>query len=156
MSSQTNGKSSSSKDPDAAEFKKAMATGAIKEAKLSSSTCQTGRSLLKSLIHFYLVPPIICYCLASILMTMVNKASNFILHLVTINTWHSHSSSCLEKSFPWIFCSYVFNPLCALAVWHLWRSLVSSRSEISTGKMQRPGFPSVSCWLAWYILVQKV
>lgn len=55
MSSQTSGKSSSSKDPDAAEFKKAMATGAVKEANLSS------------------IPPILCYCLASILMTMVNK-----------------------------------------------------------------------------------
>lgn len=147
MSSQTHGKSSS-RDLDAAEFKKAMATGAIKEAKLSSSTCWTGRGLLKSLIRFYLVPPIICYCLASILMTMVNKVSIFTLSLVKINTWHSHSSSCLEKGFPWTSCSYVFNPLCALPVWHLWRSLASSRSELSTGKMQRPGFPLVSCWLA--------
>jgi len=55
MSSQANGKSVSPKDSDAAEFKKAMATGAVKEANLSS------------------VPPIICYCLASILMTVVNK-----------------------------------------------------------------------------------
>jgi hypothetical protein len=51
MSSQANGKSVSSKDPDAAEFKKAMATGAVKEANLSTGVCQSGRRLLKNLIH---------------------------------------------------------------------------------------------------------
>ncbi|KIM44900.1 hypothetical protein M413DRAFT_67185 [Hebeloma cylindrosporum] len=50
-----------------------MATGAVKEANLSSSTCQIRGGLFKILIHLFLVPPILCYCLASILMTMVNK-----------------------------------------------------------------------------------
>ncbi|KAF8972620.1 GDP-mannose transporter [Flammula alnicola] len=55
MSSQPNGKPSSPTERDAADLKKAMATGALKEANLSS------------------LPPIICYCMASILMTVVNK-----------------------------------------------------------------------------------
>lgn len=41
---------------DVAEFKKAIATGAVKESSSISS-----------------LPPILCYCLASILMTVVNK-----------------------------------------------------------------------------------
>ncbi|KAF8227549.1 UDP-galactose transporter [Tricholoma matsutake] len=42
-------------EKDAAEIKKALATGALKEIQTSP------------------VPPIVCYCLASILMTVVNK-----------------------------------------------------------------------------------
>jgi len=42
-------------DEDAVEFKKAIATGAVKESSISS------------------LPPILCYCIASILMTVVNK-----------------------------------------------------------------------------------
>ncbi|KAJ6625009.1 hypothetical protein B0H10DRAFT_1784000 [Mycena sp. CBHHK59/15] len=46
---------SSTKSTDDVEMKKALATGAVKEASIST------------------VPPIACYCLASILMTVVNK-----------------------------------------------------------------------------------
>jgi GDP-mannose transporter len=42
-------------EEDAAEMKKALATGAVKESSTSA------------------VPPILCYCFASILMTVVNK-----------------------------------------------------------------------------------
>ncbi|KAF9523057.1 GDP-mannose transporter [Crepidotus variabilis] len=48
-------RSKSVDERDAAEVKKAMATGQIKEVATSS------------------IPPIVCYCLASILMTVVNK-----------------------------------------------------------------------------------
>jgi len=44
-----------SKSPDDAELKKALATGAVKEAPVSA------------------IPPIACYCMASILMTVINK-----------------------------------------------------------------------------------
>jgi len=53
MSSQSNGKSSPN-ERDVADFKKAVATGRAQE-EVSP------------------VPPIVCYCLASILMTVVNK-----------------------------------------------------------------------------------
>ncbi|KAF4611098.1 hypothetical protein D9613_006794 [Agrocybe pediades] len=48
-------KSRMSPERDAAELKKALATGAAKDANLSA------------------LPPILCYCMASILMTVVNK-----------------------------------------------------------------------------------
>lgn len=47
-------------DDDAAEVKKAIATGALKEKQSSA------------------VPPIMCYCCASILMTVVNKVRPFV------------------------------------------------------------------------------
>ncbi|PPQ65755.1 hypothetical protein CVT26_000356 [Gymnopilus dilepis] len=50
-------KASSSNAQDAADLKKAVATGAVKDSSMPSSS----------------LPPIICYCLASILMTVVNK-----------------------------------------------------------------------------------
>ncbi|KAJ7074903.1 hypothetical protein B0H15DRAFT_868505 [Mycena belliarum] len=46
---------STSKPTDEAELKKALATGAVKQAPMSA------------------VPPIACYCIASILMTLINK-----------------------------------------------------------------------------------
>ncbi|KAJ7636023.1 hypothetical protein DFH06DRAFT_1100009 [Mycena polygramma] len=45
----------STKTPDEAEMRKALATGAVKEAPISA------------------IPPIACYCFASILMTVINK-----------------------------------------------------------------------------------
>ncbi|KAF9449945.1 UDP-galactose transporter [Macrolepiota fuliginosa MF-IS2] len=56
MSSSSTGKNSHTEEKDAAELKKALATGTAKEG--SSGTA---------------VPPIVCYCIASILMTVVNK-----------------------------------------------------------------------------------
>ena len=60
---------------DAVEFKKAIATGAVKESSLSS---RTSIQMFDSKLHWskdvsLSVPPILCYCIASILMTVVNK-----------------------------------------------------------------------------------
>jgi GDP-mannose transporter len=60
-------------EKDAAEVKKALATGALKEASASPSKCPWLGMFMQSLI--VLVPPILAYCLASILMTVVNKVS---------------------------------------------------------------------------------
>lgn len=51
-------RASHSEEKDAAEIKKALATSATDKESLASSTA---------------IPPIACYCLASILMTLVNK-----------------------------------------------------------------------------------
>lgn len=51
-------RTSHSEEKDAAEIKKALATSATDKESLASSTA---------------IPPIACYCLASILMTLVNK-----------------------------------------------------------------------------------
>ncbi|KAF9478283.1 GDP-mannose transporter [Pholiota conissans] len=55
---QHNGRSDSQAERDAADFKKALATGSLAAKELSAASP---------------IPPILCYCLASILMTVVNK-----------------------------------------------------------------------------------
>ncbi|KAF5362539.1 hypothetical protein D9756_002558 [Leucocoprinus leucothites] len=57
MASTSNARTSHTEEKDAAEIKKALATGAATESGRSNAA----------------VPPIICYCIASILMTVVNK-----------------------------------------------------------------------------------
>ena len=62
---------------DAVELKKAIATGTVKESSISSrtSTQYLITSFNQSKVDNISVPPIICYCIASILMTVVNKVS---------------------------------------------------------------------------------
>lgn len=90
-------------EKDAAEVKKALATGALKETH--TSPCEY------PYLHVYIipmdlttsaVPPIVCYCLASILMTVVNKVRShwqFYLHSGLTNACYS-SLSCLEQISP--------------------------------------------------------
>jgi GDP-mannose transporter len=60
-------------EKDAAEVKKALATGALKETHASPGEHFWMTRSYKSHNSRSAVPPILCYCLASILMTMVNK-----------------------------------------------------------------------------------
>jgi GDP-mannose transporter len=61
-------------EKDVAEMKKAIATGAsTKEASLSARESHFTLEILNNNDIWSTVPPILCYCCASILMTVVNK-----------------------------------------------------------------------------------
>lgn len=63
-----------SEEKDVAEVKKAIATGAsTKEAPLSAREFHFTLEILNNNDIWSTVPPILCYCCASILMTVVNK-----------------------------------------------------------------------------------
>ncbi|KAJ7132063.1 hypothetical protein C8R44DRAFT_829373 [Mycena epipterygia] len=72
---------STSRGADDAEMKKALATGAVKEAPISA------------------IPPIACYCFASILMTVINKfvvsGANFSMNFLLLAIQSTVCVSCV-------------------------------------------------------------
>lgn len=72
--------------------------------------------------EYLAVPPIICYCLASILMTLVNKVWSFetptFIKLIRL-----HSLLFPEQISQWHSCYYAFNQPSALVVRPFWRAL---------------------------------
>lgn len=73
---------------DVVEMKKAIATGA-KESPVTSSRAFPALPQVARMLRGDSVPPIVCYCLASILMTVVNKVR---ANTVTHNLYSSQSS----------------------------------------------------------------
>ena len=68
---------------DIVDMKKAIATGSAKEGPAVSSSASSfdlAESVELTKGNWSVVPPIVCYCLASILMTVVNKVSMSFLH----------------------------------------------------------------------------
>lgn len=70
--------SSHSEERDVAEIKKALATSGVEKELAASSTAGMSSRLLFHVnpTHVCLVLSIVCYCMASILMTLVNKVVN--------------------------------------------------------------------------------
>ena len=64
-------------EPDVLELKKAMATGSGSSDKnaVSGGECLTTMFYIMNVNHckYHIVLPIVCYCFASILMTVTNK-----------------------------------------------------------------------------------
>lgn len=65
-------------EEDIVEMRKAVATGSAKAEVPVNSGMFTCTSYFDILTYAaFAVPPIVCYCIASILMTVVNKVSQY-------------------------------------------------------------------------------
>ena len=102
--------SSNKGEEDVVELKRALATGSAstQSNSASASACMAFYvyhimfSLRSKTLSWHTVAPIVCYCMASILMTVVNKVSNVYARIVSsrskLTLTRTPSLSCQEAN----------------------------------------------------------
>lgn len=78
----------SSEDQDLAELRRNLATGSQKDAGDASSASELLLCFVfnaYSFARWCIVPSVVCYCMASIMMTVVNKVIDNVLLLCSVS-----------------------------------------------------------------------